>query len=357
MKKDNKKKDNIEKIEQENTVKDNEAGADAAKKSKKFKLTKNDIICLICAVAFCVIPFIPFINELEKEYHYHDGEYEIETFVSSVLYIQAGYLYIVLAVLTVATVFIKKNFMRIITMVCTLGLSGVWIAAGIRKVMKIFDNELYDPAVGYYVILVSSILLILALLSSMVKEMTKKLEEKTLELKREAGMVDSTKVETEEETMVEETKASNKKSKNSKSKNSKSKNSGFSLVELIIVIAIMVTLAGLMVPMFVHYVEKSREEMDINNMQVVYDVAYAMYASEETKEGVLYYYGREDLYETAPTKGYGKGGEANGGKTFPHPCCEEGEYDSSASYQGKYIKVTFPSPTSEDQTIHIHWVN
>lgn len=134
-------------------------------------------------------------------------------------------------------------------------------------------------------------------------------------------------------------------------------NKGFSLVEIIIVIAIMVILAGMLAPMFVIYVERSRESMDIDNMQIVYDVANAAYSAEENEAGVMYYYGREELMEAVPTVGYGKGGVVNGGRTFPNPCCEDGEYDPSKSYEGKYIQVIFPDAESSDSIVHVHWVD
>lgn len=59
------------------------------------------------------------------------------------------------------------------------------------------------------------------------------------------------------------------------------RDSGFSLVELIIVIAIMVVLVGLLAPQFVKYVEKSRVAVDVDNAQQIGESVAVMCTDDE----------------------------------------------------------------------------
>ena len=61
----------------------------------------------------------------------------------------------------------------------------------------------------------------------------------------------------------------------------KKNNSGFSLVELIIVIAIMAVLIGVLAPQFIKYVERSRESTDLQNVEEVKTAIEAYVADSE----------------------------------------------------------------------------
>lgn len=63
-------------------------------------------------------------------------------------------------------------------------------------------------------------------------------------------------------------------------------NKGFSLVELIVVIAIMAVLVGVLAPQLIKYVEKSRESTDIQNADTVV-TAFRTYAAENDVSGKL----------------------------------------------------------------------
>ena len=70
------------------------------------------------------------------------------------------------------------------------------------------------------------------------------------------------------------------------------KNSGFSLVELIVVIAIMAVLVGVLAPAYLKYVEKSRKSTDVDALSEILEAAKTIAADTEyedlTEEGTQF---------------------------------------------------------------------
>ncbi len=64
----------------------------------------------------------------------------------------------------------------------------------------------------------------------------------------------------------------------------KMNNKGFSLVELIIVIAIMAILAGAIAPALIRYIDKSRKSNDVSSCKTIKTAVETAMANEETYE-------------------------------------------------------------------------
>lgn len=65
------------------------------------------------------------------------------------------------------------------------------------------------------------------------------------------------------------------------------KNKGFSMVELIVVIAIMAILAGVLAPMLLKYVHKSRLSADISNGREIASAIMVVVTEEEAKDDAV----------------------------------------------------------------------
>ena len=129
-------------------------------------------------------------------------------------------------------------------------------------------------------------------------------------------------------------------------------NKGFSLVELIIVIAIMAVLVGVLAPQYLKYVEKSRESADLDNAQnvisaiQVYAADEAVAAADKLKDG-----GTITFAATGASVGGTTG--SNIDKALTAASVEVGSIKfKSSKYTGATISVTVTDgvPTFEETT-------
>lgn len=85
---------------------------------------------------------------------------------------------------------------------------------------------------------------------------------------------------------------------------------GFTLAELLIVVAIVAVLVAISIPVFTSKLEKAREATDVANMRAAKAEAVANYLGDDTKTGTFYYdAAKGELVDAAKAKsldGYGK---------------------------------------------------
>lgn len=93
-----------------------------------------------------------------------------------------------------------------------------------------------------------------------------------------------------------------------------SSNKGFSLIELIVVIAILGVLVGVAAPNLIGYVEKTREATDVTTLDNVKRAAEAYVAENDTASGsITTEVADESFNNTMPTLRSAKGKTAGGG--------------------------------------------
>ena len=93
----------------------------------------------------------------------------------------------------------------------------------------------------------------------------------------------------------------------------RSSKKGFTLAELLIVVAIIGVLVGISIPIFTSQLEKSREATDIANLRAAKAAFTSMYLDGDVDTNKTYYYDADagKIVETKPT-GYGEGTATTG---------------------------------------------
>lgn len=119
---------------------------------------------------------------------------------------------------------------------------------------------------------------------------------------------------------------------------------GFTLAELLVVVAIIAILVAVSIPIFTSKLEKSREATDVANMRAAKAAATVAVLGEN--QGTTYYYDADAgtlVSEKSDIIGYGKG-TAKDGKT------KYKGYDAKIPYTDKVIKVVITAATESDNT-------
>lgn len=136
---------------------------------------------------------------------------------------------------------------------------------------------------------------------------------------------------------------------------------GFTLAELLIVVAIIAVLVAVSVPVFNSKLERSREAVDIANMRAAKVAAIAAYLDDEIPEGTttVYYDAENGVVVTEdkkPTEGYGQGSDKLDGKTTYL------DYTGTTKAKGYIIQIDItPESTSDtskgDVKVTLKWVD
>ena len=127
---------------------------------------------------------------------------------------------------------------------------------------------------------------------------------------------------------------------------------GFTLAELLIVVAIISVMVAVSIPIFTSKLEKAREATDLANMRSAKAAAVAMYLDNTSGSAATYYYdanGGVLVKESkADIKGYGKGTTLVGDSSM------NGQfgYDNTKANEGNIIEVKLDA----DGNVTMTWV-
>ena len=120
---------------------------------------------------------------------------------------------------------------------------------------------------------------------------------------------------------------------------------GFTLAELLVVVAIIAILVAVSIPIFTSQLEKSREATDVANMRAAKAEATVTVLDETSTDGTYLYDAEDGVLKAsdATVNGYGKGTTNDGGTKYKG-------YSATTEYTDEVIAVTI-----EGTTVTLAW--
>ena len=127
----------------------------------------------------------------------------------------------------------------------------------------------------------------------------------------------------------------------------KNNNKGFTLAELLIVVAIIAVLTAVAVPVFTTQLEKSREATDIANLRAAKAEAVSMYLTGDIAQGNYYF----DAQKGSLVKEAGEGTKGKGTATGNQYSGTDNEYayTSGTDYRGADITVAYTAQATDGE--------
>lgn len=131
---------------------------------------------------------------------------------------------------------------------------------------------------------------------------------------------------------------------------------GFTLAELLIVVAIIGVLVAIAIPIFSAQLEKSRENTDIANLRSAKAAGAALLLENNENSGVYYFDAEKGTltFDPAVISGYGRGTEKDGGCASFY-MREEENYTPGHEVKGLIIQVTISD--SDNDHVKLKWVD
>lgn len=132
----------------------------------------------------------------------------------------------------------------------------------------------------------------------------------------------------------------------------KSNKKGFTLAELLIVVAIIAVLVAVSVPIFSSKLEKAREATDVANMRAAKAAAASMYLGGEIEKDKLYYYDAAEgklIDSDSGITGYGQGTKSDGKTVY------KGYESDGVDYTGQIINVKITEDVDGQIEVGMDW--